>query len=232
MGADVYDVGTPNWLDGPYAFAVAHSKPVWIGEFGIRHEWSILTPAQQRDWLDAMFDYFESHSAIKAVSYFNLNNRGAATHVRWDPARDVFLYGGHVRYTPDLNDHDSRLLAGGPEIRAIFARRIASQRYLPTVSTEAVESTSQAPTATMLAPTFRRLTATLRWRGNLATDAYDLAIRRKARPWRTVARRLTSRSYRRKGTPGEHILVRIRPWDVYGSPGAWSGSRSVAYPGL
>jgi len=232
VGADVYDVGTPNWLDGPYAFAVAHSKPVWIGEFGIRHEWSILTPVQQRAWLEAMFDYFESHSAIKAVSYFNLNNRGAATHVKWDPSRDVFLYDGHVRYTPDLNDHDSRLLAGGPAIRAIFARRIASERYLSTVSTEAVESKSQPPAAVMLAPTFRGLTATLRWRGNLAADAYDVAVKRKTRPWRTVAKRLTSMSYGRKGTSGEGILVRVRPRDVFGSPGAWSSSRSVVYPRL
>ena len=84
----------------------------------------------------------------------------------------------------------------------------------------------------MLAPTFRGLTATLRWRGNLAADAYDVAVKRKTRPWRTVAKRLTSMSYGRKGTSGEGILVRVRPRDVFGSPGAWSSSRSVVYPRL
>jgi hypothetical protein len=39
-GADFYDVGPPSWLDGPYAFAVAHHKPFFVGEFAIRHEWS------------------------------------------------------------------------------------------------------------------------------------------------------------------------------------------------
>lgn len=47
VGADVYDVGAPSWLDDPYAFAVAHGKPVFISEFAIRHEWSGLTATQQ-----------------------------------------------------------------------------------------------------------------------------------------------------------------------------------------
>ena len=230
VGADVYDVGTPNWLDGPYAFAVAHSKPVWIGEFAIRHEWSSTAPSQWGAWLKATFDYFESHPAVRAISYFNYNNREGAGHVKWDPNRDVYLYDGHVRYTPDLNDHDHRLLAGGPEIRATFARRIASGRYLSTVSTEAVDAQPQPPTAALMKPTVRGLTATVRWQGNLAADAYDLAIRPRSRAWRTVAEHLTASSYRLKGEAGDRMLVRVRPRDVFGSPGSWSASRPLIFP--
>jgi hypothetical protein len=230
VGVDVYDVGTPSWMDGSYAFALAHGKPVFIGEFGIRHEWSSTAPSQWRAWLEAIFDYFESHPAVKAISYFNHNNRAGATHVKWDPSRDVFLYDGHVRYTPDVNDHDHRLLAGGPEIRAIFARRIASGRYLSTVSTEAVDSQLQPPKVALLKPTLRGLKATLRWHGNLAADTYDLATKPRSRSWRIVARRLAATSYRLKGAAGDRVLVRVRARDVYGSPGSWSASRPLVYP--
>src|SRR6266568_5509023 len=37
-----------------------------------------------------------------------------ATHVPWDPARSIDIDGGRVNCVPDINDHDSRLLAGGP----------------------------------------------------------------------------------------------------------------------
>lgn len=184
----------------------------------------------KRPWLGAMFDYFESHPAVKAISYFNYNNREGASHVKWDPSRDVFLYNGHVRYTPDVNDHDHRLLAGGPEIRAIFARRIASGRYLLTVSTETADSEVLPPTAALLKPTLRGLTATVRWQGNLAADTYDLAIKPRLRAWRIVAKHLTATSYRLKGEAGDRVLVRVRPRDVFGSPGSWSASRSFAFP--
>jgi hypothetical protein len=36
-GADLYDVGPPSWLDGPYAFAAAHGKPFFLAEWGVRH---------------------------------------------------------------------------------------------------------------------------------------------------------------------------------------------------
>jgi Glycosyl hydrolase family 26 len=221
VGADVYDVGTPNWIDSPYAFAVAHSKPVWIGEFGIRHEWSSTAPSQWRTWLEASFDYFENHPAVKAISYFNLNNRAGAGHVKWDPSRDVYLYGGHVRYTPNVNDHDHRLLAGGPAIRATFARRIASGRYLSTVSTEAVDSQPQPPAVALLIPTVRGLTATARW--------HDFAIKPRSRAWQVVATHLAATSYRLKGEAGARMLVRVRPRDVFGSSGSWSASRRIVF---
>ena len=229
VGADVYDVGGPSWLEGPYAFAVAHGKPLFIGEFGIRHEWSTLTPPQQRVWLEAMFDYFDSHAAIKAVSYFNFNNRRGATHVQWDPARDVFVYDGHVRYTPDLNDHDHRLVAGGPQIRAIYSRRISAGRYRSTVVTERVASVPAPATAQLLAPIVRRGTARVRWSGNLAAHTFDLAARTKAGRWKVLAARVASSSYRLRGAPGTRVRVRVRARTVDDVPGPWSGSRIVVF---
>jgi hypothetical protein len=144
VGADIYDVSPPSWLDGPYGLAAAHHKPVFIGEFGIRHEFSVLTPQQQHAWLDAIFDYFESHPDVKAISYFNYCYRPGAVHVPWDPARSIYLDNGQVNYVPDVNDLDSRLLAGGPETQALFARRISSPRYVSAIATEPVAPPDQS----------------------------------------------------------------------------------------
>lgn len=146
VGVDFYDAGDPAWVDAPYAFAVAHGKPVTIAEFGIRHEWSRLTaaPAEWRAWLERAFDYFESHPAIKAISYFNLCNRSGATRAPWDPSR-AYYRGDGVNYVPNVNDHDHRLVAGGPEVQATFARRIAAPRYVSSVATQSLEAKWQAP---------------------------------------------------------------------------------------
>ena len=229
-GADFYDVGPPSWLDGPYAFAVAHHKPFFVGEFGIRHEWSGVPPGQWRFWLEAAFDYFDSHPAIKAISYFNLNNRHAATRIRWDPSRDVHLDDGRVSYTPDVNDHDSRLLAGGPEVRAVFSRRIASPRYVSTIATQPVDSTPQAATVTLLAPSIRGRTAIARWSGNLAADTYDVAIRPSTGAWHVVAQRLVRTVYRMHGKPGQRFLVRVRARDVFDAASPWSPAAVIAFP--
>lgn len=229
VGADVYDVGGPSWLDGPYGFAVAHHKPVFIGEFGIRHEWSGLTPPQWSTWLRAMFDYFESHPAIKAISYFNFCNRAGATHVPWDPARSIYLDGGGVNYVPGLNDHDHRLLAGGPEIQTLFASRISSSRYVSAITAEAVESQVQVGTARMLAPVLKRGAATIRWTGNLAADTYDLAVIRHGTGWSTVRSSVAATSYRLKGKRGERMRVRVRAWNVDGTAGPWSAERRLRF---
>ena len=73
-GADIYAGALPGWLDPIYSFAVAHTKPVFVAEWGLRHEGG-GTPQQQQAWLGAMFDYFESHPDIKAINYFNYNSR-------------------------------------------------------------------------------------------------------------------------------------------------------------
>jgi len=85
VGVDHYDFGdqadsnqdprTPAiWLDPHYQFAVAHGKPVFLAEWGVRHTGSSLSPLQQTRWLNAMFDYFESHDQIKGLAYFQLQH--------------------------------------------------------------------------------------------------------------------------------------------------------------
>ena len=229
VGIDLYDVGTPSWMDGPYSFAVAHGKPVFIGEFGIRHEWSGLTPRQQYAWLGEIFDYFASHPAIKAISYFNYCNRAGATHVPWDPTKSIYIDDGRVNYVPNLNDHDSRLLAAGPAIQSLFASRIASPRYVSAISTESVASTPQIATATLLPPTVRGRTAIARWQGNLAADTFDLAVKRGAGGWRVVLTSAAATSYRLHGRTGERVLIRVRAFDVDAAAGPWSAVRSIVF---
>jgi hypothetical protein len=227
VGVDVYDVGVPSWIDGPYAFAVAHGKPVFIGEFGIRHEWSPLTPPFQLSWLGAIFDYFAGHPAIKAISYFNYCNRAGATRVRWDPSQSVYIDGGKVNYVPNANDHDSRLLAGGPEVQALFAARIASERYVSTVTTLPIESNPQPAVAKLVSAQARRGVATVRWRGNYAADTYDVALRRSVGAWRLVATKRVAVTYRTRLRSGGTLYVRVRAHDVDGASGEWSKARKI-----
>lgn len=220
-GGDAYDVGPPSWLDGPYAFAVAHGKPFYLAEWGVRHNGSTLSPAQQRDWLDAMFDYIEGHVAIKAISYFNYNNRVDGGGVL-DPARATFLYNGKVNYQANTNDHDHRLLAdSGAGFRATFARRISSQRYVTAATTRPVAAPQKAAVVS-LSVRVRGGVAIVRWRGNAEARSYDLAVRRGGDAWRTVALGLRSTSYRLRGRSGRAAWVRVRARDASGSTGAWS----------
>jgi Glycosyl hydrolase family 26 len=229
VGADIYDVSPPHWLDGPYGLAVAHHKPFFIGEFGIRHEFSVLTPTQQQAWLSSMFDYFESHVAVKAISYFNYCYRPGAVHVKWDPARSVYLDGGQVNYVPDVNDLDSRLLAGGPEMQALYARRISAPHYVSAIATESVESQPQAATAQVVRRVVQGRAATIEWRGDLAADTYDVALRRANARWKTVASGVASTTSRVRGRSGERVRVRVRARDVDGKPGAWTPALTLAF---
>jgi hypothetical protein len=229
IGADIYDTSPLHWLNGPYNMAVAHKKPFVLGEFGIRHEFSTLAPWQQQNWLEGIFDYFETHQAIKLISYFNYNYRAAAATVKWDPARDVYLDGGKVRYVPNFNDLDSRLLAGGPETQALFARRISEPRYVSAIGTQTVESHPEAATAELLPPTIRRTGATLGWLGNLAADSYDVSIKRRDGRWRTVASRIAARTYRLKGAARERLTVRVRARNVDGTAGRWTPARAIVF---
>jgi hypothetical protein len=229
VGADIYDVSPSHWLNGPYGLAEAHHKPFFIGEFGIRHEFSQLTPTQQQSWLASMFDYFESHAAVKAISYFNYCYRPGAVHVKWDPTRSVYLDGGQVNYVPNVNDLDSRLLAGGPEMQALFARRIASPHYVSAIATEPVASQPTTPTVQVTAAVVHGRTATVEWSGNLAADSYDVAVRRGTAAWRTVASRLVASSYSLRGKPRERVRVRVRPRDVDGNLGQWLQTRTIVF---
>jgi hypothetical protein len=117
--------GKPNWLDPLQEFGIVHHKPVLV-EFAIRHSSSNLTHQQWINWLTAMFDYFESHPQIKAISYIN-DGFPNPNPISTDP---VFLYDGKVNYIPNVNDMDQRLMAGGDDIRALFADRVADSRYV------------------------------------------------------------------------------------------------------
>ncbi len=142
VGFDHYDFGDPTnpdtdprtpatWLDPHYQFALLHRKPIFVAEWGVRHNGSVLTAAQQNQWLNAMFDYFDSHAQIKAIAYFNYSMINDAT---WNnppcPGGLAYLFGGLVNYCPNRNDLDHRLLAdSGAGFRATFSARIASSRY-------------------------------------------------------------------------------------------------------
>lgn len=226
-GGDAYDVGPPSWLDGLYAFAVAHGKPFYLAEWGVRHDGSVLSPAQQRDWLDAMFDYVEARSAIKAIAYFNYNNR-LASRVPIDPARTVLLYGGRVNYQANVNDHDHRLLAdSGAGFSTTFARRIASPRYVSAAA--AAPLVTQKASVEVVSVGVRDGVATIRWRGSAVSRSYDVAVRRGSTAWRIVASGLVSSSYRLRGTPGTVATVRIRARDASGKPGSWSAVRTFRF---
>lgn len=47
-----------------------------------------------------------------------------------DSGNHVFLYDGKVSFYPFADDFDQRLIAGGADMRALFARRIANPRYI------------------------------------------------------------------------------------------------------
>jgi hypothetical protein len=227
-GVDVYDVGLPNWMDGAYSFAIAHGKPVFVGEFAVRHEWSSLLPSQWPAWLDSAFDYFESHPAIKAISYFNYCNRFGATHVHWDPARSLYIDGGKVNYVPDLDDHDHRLLAGGPALQALFARRISSPRYVSPIRVEAVESMPALARVALLPPKVHGRAALVRWAGDLAAATYDVAVERSHR-WSTVGTDVSATARRVVGRAREVVFVRVRAHNIDGAVGEWSAVRRIVF---
>ncbi len=126
VGADHYDYGDPALLNPHVRFALARKKPFFLAEWAIRHPVSRLTPEQEQEWLEAMFDYIEAHTVIKAPLYFNY----AANAPFESTDGNVFVYQRLVNYTPNVNDGDSRLIAeSGASFRATFARRISDQRY-------------------------------------------------------------------------------------------------------
>jgi len=124
VGADHYDEGPPSYLDPHVAFALAHGKPFFLAEWGIRL--GTLTPPEQQAWISAMFDYLDAHPVIKAMVYFNYNMNSAGQ----DLSTHTVLYGGAVNYAPHVNNNDSRLLAeSGAALRSTYASRIAHARY-------------------------------------------------------------------------------------------------------
>jgi hypothetical protein len=218
-GADIYDVEPVSDLDAAYAFAVAHGKPFFLAEWGVRHRSSTLTPAEQRDWIDAMFDYFASHPDVKAIDYFNYNNRPAAGPPL-DLARLVYTDGGQVNFEADSNDYDHRLLTG---FRTTYAARISDPRYVSATRSAAV------PVATLLAPRVHGLRATIRWRGNGSAARYDVQVRRGGSAWRTVRSSGIATTLVLRGRRGERAAVRVRAIDATGFVGLWSPQQGVVF---
>ena len=218
-GADIYDVEPVGDLDAVYNFAAAHHKPFFLAEWGVRHRGSVLTPAKQRDWIDAMFDYVETHPDVKAINYFNYNNRPAAGPPL-DLARLVYLDGGQVNFEADVNDYDHRLLTG---FRTTFSARISNPRYVSATLSVAV------PAATQLTPRVRGTRATFRWRGNASAARFDVQLRSGRAAWGIVRSSTAARTLNVRGRRGEHVAVRVRAIDSTGFVGLWSAPRAVVF---
>jgi len=129
VGADFYQC-PPEWLDPVYSFATTHGKPVFIAEFGIRPFGGDVSYATR---LTSMFAYIASHPAIKAFSYSNYKSNPDPTWA--DPSTHTYLYDDQVNYITNAYDDDGRLLAGGPDIRALYASLIGNPRYVSTLVT-------------------------------------------------------------------------------------------------
>jgi hypothetical protein len=221
-GADIYDGSPPSELDVPYDFAVAHGKPFFLAEWAVRHDRTGMTPSRQNAWLNAIFDYVESHPAIKAISYFNHNSRHAFGFPV-DPAKLVCLSDGKVCYQRDTNDDDHRLLAdSGAGWRQTFSRRVASPRYLSNTRSEPVGPAVVPPAVTRLTVAVKGLKAVVRWRGNSEASFYDVGLRRPPAGWATVVQSSERTSYTIRGKKGQRYEVRVRALDAMSVAGPWS----------
>ena len=229
-GADIYDYEPVSDLNSVYDFAVTHQKPFFIAEWAVRHDASSLNPSEQRRWIDAMFDFVDSHDAVKAISYFNYDNRpGMGKPI--DPARVVYLYDGQVNYQANVNDDDHRLLAdSGAGFRSTFSTRIGSPRYISAVRTETVGGKTETASATLISVTVQRLRATVRWRGNGSATTFDLGLRQGRGKWKPVVTHYPNRSYTVRGTHGTRYAVRVRGRNTSGEPGPWSAAQRFKFP--
>ena len=131
IGSSLFEWGEPSWIDPLYAFGVAHHKPYILAQFGVRGPYTDWPHAQHVAWLTTMLDYIESHPEIKAIIYWNY--RGYEDPDWADASTHAYLYNGQVNYRPNASDDDCRLLAGGPDMRSLFASYIANPRYISTV---------------------------------------------------------------------------------------------------
>jgi hypothetical protein len=217
VGADLYDVSPVSDLGAVYNFATAHGKPFFLAEWGVRLTGSTLTPPEQRDWLEAVFDYIENHPAIKAISYFNYDYRQAAGQPL-DPAKVVSLDNGQVTYQANTNDGDTRLLAAA--LQSAFAQRIANPRYTSVILTQPVPITGL--TARILSVLAQRHSALVRWTGSGA--AYDVALRAGTGRWHTIATGLTTTSWTIHGRGA--YAVRVRALDDTALAGPWTALRN------
>lgn len=155
VGVDHYDYGNPStpatnpfsvaqYLDPHYEFAVAHRKPFFLAEWGVRHPSSVLTATQHQQWINAVFDYVESRHLIKAILYFNYHSGNKSVEDAAHLTNHVSLYDGTVNFHPDVNNGDHRLLTETEvSLRDTFASRIAHPRYVSDIAVNTAKFISQ-----------------------------------------------------------------------------------------
>jgi hypothetical protein len=228
-GVDIYDVEPVSDLDSVYAFATSHQKPFFIAEWGVRLSGSTLTPPQQQAWISAMFDYIESHPAIKAINYFNYDNRiGLGAPI--DPSKLVSLDNGQVTYQADTNDGDTRLLAqSGADFQGTYARRIASPRYISGTLSQPVGARPVTAVVRLRSPLHHAHTVIVRWSGNQTASTYELAVRRRTPAWHTVARGLHTTHKTLRGRRGQTEQVRVRARTSTGTRGPWTRAERITF---
>ena len=225
-GADMYDFEPVSDLNSVYDFAVAHGKPFFLAEWGVRHSASALSPTEQRDWIESMFGFFTAHDDVKAINYFNYNNRSGGPV---DPTRTVYLDGGEVNYQANTNDNDSRLLAdSGAGFRSTYANGISQSRFTSSVLTQTINVQKPATaTATIVSVTVRGQTATMRWAGTGGAATFDLAVRRIPGSWTLVRARYTGHTYTLRGKHNQRFAIRVRGRNRSGTSGPWSTPRTL-----
>lgn len=146
----------------------------------------------------------------------NTQIRAAAT--RW-PQLTVADWAPAAANHPDWFRDNAHMTGAGAAAFASFLRPVVM---------DVCGAACVTPTATvvLLAPTVRGHHATLRWRGDAHARSYDVGVRRRGGPWRTVAKAFAKRSIRVDGVPGTAMQARVRARDADGVPGPWSDARS------
>jgi hypothetical protein len=93
-----------------------------------------------------------------------------------------------------------------------------------------IELTGEIPVAhaTIVSAVTHRTTATIRWKGDDASERFDVAVRRHGAPWRVVVWRTTGTRYVVQRDKAHRIDVRVRGLDKWLNTGPWS--RSVSLP--
>jgi hypothetical protein len=85
------------------------------------------------------------------------------------------------------------------------------------------------PRTRMLVPVVGTHVAVLRWLGNGAARSFDVALQPPSGSWRDVASRLTTRTYRLRGRPGERLFARVRARDGADRAGPWTAPQPIRF---
>jgi hypothetical protein len=85
------------------------------------------------------------------------------------------------------------------------------------------------PRVVLLRPVLGDGTARVRWRAGRSAGTFDVAVRRRGSAWRTLAARLSRRSYLLRAAPGARVEVRVRARTVSNLLGAWSAPQRITF---